>query len=263
MLEGVLKNYRTEAERIKWRKEDTDCNEIWYNYIKHEHDELGNAYFAGLVCRYWGYIAIIYNSCNKHVTFEQCYDVFIDAIKYTLDKRVWENPDNKLYQVYGAPNIAFTTKNWMRERGKLLKSLNTQKRVSNFNTMSLDSAHEEYNDSTDGMFFDVTSSEFDDIIMDSMISDFCKEQPIKGLILDVICNRDKLEFSEQKTINSIKKLDKSYFNNFKSKYNLTDEQINSLRLEINNLTKSQLGNKIRAVLYEVKTGVYGENERRD
>ena len=61
---------------------------VFFNYIIHENDSLKDNYFAGIVCRYWGYIGKIYTKLQRNVPIEQCYDIVIDAIRYVLDKRV-------------------------------------------------------------------------------------------------------------------------------------------------------------------------------
>ena len=117
MLEEVYKNYRQLADEVNWKKYNQ--NDLFFEYIKHENDSLKDKFYAGIVCRYWGLSGRIYQQCNRHVPFEQCYDILIDAINYVLEKRVWENPESSLYEDPTGPDKAFHIA-LRRQRGILL-----------------------------------------------------------------------------------------------------------------------------------------------
>ena len=86
MLEEVYSSYKKLADEINWKSYDP--NDLFFEYIKHENSLLRDNFYAGIVCRYWGYTGRIYLQCNKHLPFEQCYDILIDTINYVLEKRV-------------------------------------------------------------------------------------------------------------------------------------------------------------------------------
>ena len=53
MLEDVYKSFRSKADEVNWK--NYNQNELFYEYIKHENDHLAEHFYAGIVCRYWGY----------------------------------------------------------------------------------------------------------------------------------------------------------------------------------------------------------------
>ena len=150
MLEDVLKSYRKKANIIEWKKYNP--NELFFKYIENEDNELAENYFAGIVCRYWGQAGRMYLRCNRHIPFEECHDCIIDSIRYVLKNRVWENPSSSLYNDKTGPDKAMHIA-MKRQQSIVLSKYNAQRRLSNFNTLSLDAAHEDFKDSADGLLF--------------------------------------------------------------------------------------------------------------
>lgn len=238
MLEDVYQNYLFLADVIHWK--DYNQNELFLEYIRHENDSLSSNYYSGIVCRYWGYAGRLYNKCNKHVSFDQCYDVLIDSINYVLEKRVWENPESSLYKDPTGPDKAFHVA-LKRELGILLNKLTTQKRQSNFNTLSIDEMYENYSDSTEGLFKMATgiTEENEDLV------DFIKSYNDVNyiLILDQIC------FSNWNSLKgvaaSLKKITVDDFEYYNRIYEINKQDF------LNTLYK-YLKTDIRSLLFEVK-----------
>jgi len=247
MLEEVYKSYRELADMVEWKKYNK--NDLFYEYIKHENDKLANNFYAGIVCRFWGYSGKIYSQCNQHVPFEQCYDIVIDTINYVLKKRVWENKESSLYGDFAAPDKAFHIA-LKRQRSLLLANLTAYKRKTNFNTLSIDQLQEEYNDAAEGLFdivdsnADLSNSEF------QLLNMIKKYDTYNILLLDTVC------FTNWRSINTIptnvKKLQLSNYSYFSKTYNIErDDYIRAL-LKINNYSTNKLMQDLNGLLAIVK-----------
>ena len=248
MLENIYKSYRAVADTIDWQS--YNCNDLFYEYVKHENDDLREVFFAAIMCRYWGYSGRLYTQCNKHVPFEQCYDTIIDVINYVLEKRVWENPESSLYKDHKAADKAFHMV-YKRERGRLLSNLNAYKRRSNFNALSIDKVREDYKDSTDGFLFEIEDSEISKTIgFIKSISD--KSDPIKTLVLDQICFGDSFRAGKVNVnmiINNILNLSEDELNHISLLYEL---DILELIKAINNIDYNKLEKDIKIMLYNMR-----------
>lgn len=248
MLEEVYDSYRNLADEIEWKKYSQ--NELFFEYIKHENDELADNFYAGIVCRYWGYTGKIFLQCNKHVPFEQCYDILIDTINYVLDKRVWENPDSSLYNDKTGPDKAFHMV-LKRQRSILLSNLTAYKRKTNFNTLSIDEIHEKYADAAEGLFEIYATSEREWELIDYIR---LRGDPLEIIILDKIC------FAEWKTLKNIvkliKNLDKNLGEYYNINYGISIENYNKVITKIQEISDSRLLFEIKKLLYILKKEYY-------
>lgn len=241
MLEEVYNSYRKLADQINWDKYNQ--NELFFKYIEHEDDNLCENFYAGIVCRYWGYTGRIYLQCNKHISFEQCYDILIDTINYVLDKRVWLNPESSLYNDSTAPDKAFHIV-LKRQKSVLLSNLTAYKRKSNFNTLSIDEIHEKYADASEGLFELYPQ---DNSIQELVEYIRLREDSLEIIILDKIC------FDKWKTLKNvvklIKKLDKNSSEYYNIRYGISVENYDKVITKISEINDSKLLFEIKKLLY--------------
>ena len=250
MLEHIYNEYRKKAEVIDWKK--YSINDLFYEYIKHENEPTADNYFAGIVYRTWGYAGRVYVQCNRHVTFEECYDCLIDTLRYVIDKRVWENPESSLHNDPAAPDKAFHIA-LKRQRSIMLSRLNAYRRKSNFNVLSLDGAHEEFNDATDGLLFNMESSEIDKVRI--FISEyFDKQDYLSGLFLDVICYNNNPLYDDKKIIKALNDLDDSYLDYYKEYYNVDHDLYIKTINKIKRMSNKSLKMKLKSLLFSLKKG---------
>jgi len=248
MLESVYKSYRKKADEINWK--DYTINELFFKYIEHENDDLSEGFFAGIVCRVWGYAGRLYLQCNKHVAFEECHDCVIDTIRYVLKKRVWEDKNSSLYNDPTAPDKAFHIA-LKRQRSLMLSKLNAFRRRSNFNTLSIDEAREAFNDATDGLLFNMESSEIDKIRI--FISEyFDKGDILNGLLLDIICYNNYKDYSDKKMIKFLRELDINYYDYYNHYYKIKKETYLHELKKISNYSNKILKIKLKSLLHRLK-----------
>lgn len=249
-LEGVYKNYKQCADLIDWK--NMSINDLFFGYIKNEHTNLKEPYFAAIVCKTWGYAGRIYSQCNRHVTFDDCHDCIIDAIRYVLDKRVWEDPNNSLYGDNSAPDKAIHIA-IKRQRSLMLAKLNAYRRRSNFNAVSIDGMHEAYKDSADGLLFELETSE--DNNLKFFIYDYFKEGDyISGLFLDLICYNNYTKYKTSKIIQLLKEITLDDFDYYRDTYEISRDQFIKTLIKIRDTSDSLLRINLKRLLYTLGTG---------
>ena len=195
----------------------------------------------------------MYSSCNQHIPFDQCYDILLEAIDYVLRKRVWENPESSLYQDPAAPDKAFHVA-LNRQRDIKLKSLNAQKRQVNFGTISIDAAHDEYNDAAEGLLNigDMTSEG----VMDNMIlvDYIMTKTPEQVMLLDQVC------FNSWSNLNNVitntKKITEDDFEYYNSMYGMDKKQFTKSLRSIKMVSRNILMSELKKVLYTARREVY-------
>jgi len=250
MLEQVYKSYLNLANQIDWKK--YSINDLFVKAIENENTDLYEKYYAGIICRVWGYSGRVYHSVNRHIPFEQCYDIVIDAVNYVLEKRVWENPESSLYGDKSAPDKAFHI-SLKRQRSIVLANLTADKRQSNFNNLSIDEFHEAYNDSSDGMLFEgLCSSESDNNLGIYISSYFDNDDYIEAFALDSICYGQYGDYSVDKIIKIIKNLDNKDFKYYKMFYNLSNSKYKKYLKEISRTNKQIIEYHIKKLLYNLR-----------
>ena len=249
MLEDVLKSYKRKAEVINWKKYNQ--NELVFEYIKHENDPLAENFFAAIICRFWGYSGRIFTKCNKHVSFEECYDCVVDAIRYVLKKRVWENPENSLYGDPTAPDKAIHIA-LKRQTALMLSKYNAQRRLSNFNTLSIDEIHENYNDSADGLLFG-SETNVSDTLRTYISEYFTNNKYLEGVMLDTICYSN-VPYSEQYVLKSIKNFDEKDLEYFKLNYDIDDTELKKAIYNAKRTSNDFLKIKLNSLLHSIKKG---------
>ena len=242
MLEDVYKSYKQCAEVINWKQ--YNCNELFFKYIEHENDSLSDNFYAGIMCRYWGYTGKLYTKMNKHLSFEQCYDVVAETINYVIEKRVWGNPDSSMYQDPKGPDKAFHMV-IKRQLACLMANLTAYKRKTNYNSLSIDSLYEEYNDATEGLFniYDKsTAQQFQDI----SVIQYIKSRPtIQKLILNQICFGAG---NKRNVVTNIKKLGEDDFLYFNQMYGVQKEDYHKALNEIKVCSNNRLNQEINKTL---------------
>lgn len=253
-LEDVYKSYREIADTINWKQ--YDINELFRCCVANEEDPaLKEKFYSGIMCRVWGYIGRLYIQCNKHVPIDQCYDILINAINYILKNHVWDNPNSSLYNDPKGPEKTFKVV-LKRERGIRLANLNAGKRRSNFNTLSIDEARDDYNDSTDGLLLDINelTSEEDksrEIIL--LVKEyFDKGQYLEGFFIDAISFGAYSNFSYRRIISILCNLELNDYSYYKLVYNLDRKIYNKVLYELRTTSRRMLEIKFKQLLHSLK-----------
>ena len=148
MLDEYKQIYTECADLIpNWKK--MSKSELANGYLDHEGESIANSYFSALMCKYWNLIGSYYYKQDVKIASEtDCYDWLIEGITRALDKRVWKDPDNVLYNDKIGAEKAMTV---CISSARLTFYQYTQhdKRSLNYTLLSLDALQE---NSSDGFF---------------------------------------------------------------------------------------------------------------
>lgn len=128
---------------------DLSKSELANLYIENENTDLANSYFSALMCKYWNLIGSYYYKQQVKIASENdCYDWLIEGLRYALEKRVWKDPNNVLYDDPKGPEKAMTVC-ITSERATFYQYTKHAKRSLNYTLLSLDALEE---NSSDGFF---------------------------------------------------------------------------------------------------------------
>lgn len=114
-MNEMRKLYFDRAEALEgWQQ--LSRSQLGYLYCKYKYEEpnesLAEACLSALIYKFWNVIRHnYYNQGQRRImSFEDCYDIAIDAIMYVLDNHVWDNPESSLYQDPDAPEKAINVR---------------------------------------------------------------------------------------------------------------------------------------------------------
>lgn len=249
MLEQNYKHYRLHADAVNWKQYTN--SELFFNYIKHEHEVEAEDWFAAIMCRYWGLAGRMYIQCQKHVTFEECMDCITDAAKYVLDKRVWENPNSSIYGDKAGPDKAMHIA-IKRQKNVMLSKYSAYRRQSNFNNLSLDGFKESYNDAGEGWLVDLEAPASNNSVYTLVSSYFTKDDYLDGLFLDLICYSNSNGYDPKQILIDLKNIDISVYGYYKDSYDAKEDVFRKTLREIANSSNKLLSIKLKKLLYNLK-----------
>lgn len=130
-----------------WRK--LSKSELANLYIENEDNDLANSYFSALMCKYWNLIGSYYYKQHVKIASEtDCYNWLIDGLTYALNKRVWKDESNILFNDEKGPEKAMTVC-ITSSRATFYQYTQHDNRSLNYTLLSLDQLQE---NSSDGFF---------------------------------------------------------------------------------------------------------------
>lgn len=250
MLESTYKHFRQKAEQINWK--DYSNSDLFFNCIKHEHEPEYENWLAALQCRYWGHIGRMYTQCQRHVPIEDCFDTIYEAIVYTLEKRVWENPNSSIYNDPKGPDKAMHMA-IKRQKNVLLSKYNAYRRQSNFNTLSLDNFKEDYNDAGEGWLRDSKKGEQEDALFYFVSSYFKGESYLEGIILDAICYSNNRTYDKKQVVSYIRDVSLKDYNYYKEDYGADRTIFIKTLNDISGMSSKYLNVQLKKLLYNLRT----------
>lgn len=105
--------YKQKASEIDGLTKNT-FDDLCRMYVACKGSKFEDIILSSIICKKWKCINDIQNqikwSSLIFVSFDECYDIYIDSIMYVLDKHVWDDADSSLYQIETAPTAALTTR---------------------------------------------------------------------------------------------------------------------------------------------------------
>lgn len=186
MLDEYKQIYIENANLIpNWR--NMSKSELAKLYIQHEGTDIANSYFSAIMCKYWNLIGSYYYKQDVKIANEtDCYDWLIEGITYALEKRVWEDPENALYNDPKGPEKAMTVC-ITSTRATFYQYTKHDKRSLNYTLLSLDSLEENSSDGFFLPFFDSYET-LQSYVNDKVIEAFNKKDYFVCFFLDALFN---------------------------------------------------------------------------
>lgn len=199
---------------------------------------------------------LFYNQNNKVLSVEDCYDIFLDSLYYVLEKKVWNDKNSKLYNDKDALLKAMYTVVESR-RINYFVAQNRDKRLANFEAISIDYLAQEYNlDSLLPSTSLIYSSIYKEDLIDIFKQAWVKKKYVWAVIFDIILNMDVIEkdsLNTKKIKKYIKNIDENYLINLKERYELNDSDIENSYDYLSNIEDSYIDAYIKNALQELRT----------
>lgn len=196
---------------------------------------------------------LFYNQTVFILSLTDCYDIFMDAFFYVMEKQVWHDPENILYNDKDAILKAMYVVVESRRKNYFI-SQSRQKRVVNQSPLSLDILSEDFQE---GYFSSITETyNFDRDWDKKFIKSIWEEQKyITAIIFDILLNAnviDENKINTKRIKKIIKHLTQNSYLQFMQKYSIIDNDLYVYKTYIQNINLDNLENYIINALVEFK-----------
>lgn len=254
------------ADRLlhNWKIENK--NNLVNGYIENEYSnpELAEAYMGAIICRYWNGINKIYNESRQSGTkLEDCYDLYIREILYTLEKRVWLNPEHALYKDPNGPDKALNRAIATASK-RFYQDSNYDCRKANFGVVNVDELLEREYTVPILTYHENGFNNIESPINNIVVRSFKKGNYFLAFMVDGIANYNVFktrtsngisyeEFNKQKLSKHIRSLDNIYACDFSNRYSLELPQVvDAINNNIKNLSDGRVRKYINKNLIALK-----------
>ena len=188
---------------------------------------MSNSYLSAIILKYWNKIYSLQANTYLTASDEDAYNWLVEGILYALEHRRWLDEDSNIYKDPNGPDKAINRKIKCIRLNHLI-SENRDKRKIGINILSLDSFEDADNFIGGELEFSNTTVE----IVSKLLK---RKKYFQAVLVDLISNGDGfiqtdagIDFSLEELANVIYDLDDNYFEYFKNRYNLTNEQITNI-----------------------------------
>lgn len=182
---------------------------------------------SAIILKYWNKIYSLQANTYLTASDEDAYNWLVEGILYALEHRRWLDEDSNIYNDPNGPDKAINRKIKCIRLNHLI-SENRDKRKIGINILSLDSFEDADNFIGGELEFSNTTVE----IVSKLLK---RKKYFQAVLVDLISNGDGfiqtdagIDFSLEELANVIYDLDDNYFEYFKNRYNLTNEQITNI-----------------------------------
>jgi len=253
ILEENKEIYNSLAESVPGLM-DKEKNQLCFEYVDIVDNDLKGKYLAAIITKFWYVIPYLYGYQHKKIaTIEDCYNFFIDAVMYVLEKHSWTDENSNLFNDPKAAEKAIL----VRARSYLINyfvAQTRQKRSLNTDTSSYETFYEniEEDESSNDVSIDSINS-----IKDLFTEYINSKEYLEAFMIDVITNIDffsnddsgNLRFDKSKLKNFLKSIDASYIAIMSESYDVDFDKLMNASRYITGMTSDKLQEKIDKVLF--------------
>lgn len=216
-----------------------------------EYLETNNDYcLCAIFYRFWSLPTNAYYSQKKKIATENdCYNWLVNSIMYTLSHKAWEDKNTSIYEDPLGPEKSIII-NFNSEKINFFVSCKRQKRILNYNSLSLDELEENSSDSyfSRAKEKNVVSKSF---YKDKISSLFNNKEYLASFILDSIINFNfiisfnengirKVKFDYSRLKKHLRRLNEEYCNFFSNYYDIDNKEVEQAIKFVSNLSYSKM-----------------------
>lgn len=208
MLEENRKIYKEAAAKIPDIKKISKT-ELFNRAVENENNETYQYYISEILDRYWKSIYSCYSRSYAVSSEEECYDMLVDSVLYTLRKRVWLDEKSKLYKDPNGPDKALNINYNCLRKNKYIFA-NRYKRAANIFNLSTE-VDSDFNQD----FFDEKSGlakEDNPVITSIPIRYYKKHDVLAAFILALLSSPEFFTLSDQSPNELARDIYESIFN---------------------------------------------------
>lgn len=235
--------------------DEYNCYEIAEMYLASSSNIEKDKYISYLICKTWNLISKIHRLNSSVLSFEECYDIFIQTLQYVINSHPWTNKDNSLYGDDKAFEKAMSVTIQSR-RKNYLKAKFTQKRVLNINNISLEGLEEDFQEG----YFSSYNEDFSELCIpevENQIAIYFKQKKyIAAFILDAIMFYNIYDCDSNFDIRKLRKylrhIDNNFCKYFAKKYSLNEKEVIHSLSYFKDKNQSELDTKIALAFINLK-----------
>ena len=200
--------------------------ELAMKYINKDYNN-ENRCISEIIVRCWNVFDVMYYQRNPNmmIPLEDMHDIFLDSLCYILEKRVWLDKSNKLYNDKDAVIKSLYTVMESRRKNYLIAQFR-QKRKLNTTSISIDFLKDKFQDG----YFSKTVDNIEynkSILQNIIVNKFNKKQYITAIILDAILNYNVFNsegFDKRKLKKYLKNISIENIQLLNNRYNINIEK---------------------------------------
>jgi hypothetical protein len=250
----MLEEYRLIYEEVAstsipdWRSRDK--NDLIIKACDLPNGPEKDSYISAILLKYWNKINKFYAKCKLVATPEDVHTWLTMAVLYAMDNKPWENPESSIYMDKNGPDKVINRVMECR-RITFYQQLNRYNRKINSAILSLDSLTEDFKDTVFPIYEDSKIIE----IFDVVCAKFKEEEYMMAFILDaIICEglRNREE-DYRKFVTHIRRMNKSFCQNFSSRYGIPNEDVIYAVEKVHLLSNVDLRKRVEYNLIRLKS----------
>lgn len=145
MLNEIKLSYEKYADTYLpgWR--GVDKNKLCIDYSNCNDASYRDKLYSAIIAKFWDVFDTFSYKCNKFMSVDNVYDMYIDSLMYVLNKAVWKDSDSSVYMDSHAPERCLIMR-MKHQRLNKIRDMGRQKEFANFMPVSLDSMIDEFGD---------------------------------------------------------------------------------------------------------------------
>ncbi len=239
-LSEIKKNYIALSKHLDVSK--YTMLEIADKYTNETDEFKKDVYAAVLILYCWPALEkLYYKQQVKVLSQNDCYDIFMDSFLYVMEKQVWKNESNKLYNDKDAILKAMHVLVESRRKNYFIAQ-NRQKRYVNQCPVSLDVLSEDFQD---GYFSSITETYNFDRGWDKLFVKnlWQSKRYISAIIFDILMNLnvfDEDEVDYKKIKKHVKHISKEQYKKFLKRYDIIDNDLIIYNKYIKNIEENMI-----------------------